>query len=251
MTTQATMTPRAWTLMGMLGLIWGGSFVATAVALTEIGFWTTVAIRVGGATVVLWLAVLAMRLPLPRDLRTWGLLLSLGVIGNAVPFSLITWGQQTVPSGLAAILNASTSVFGVLVAAVFFHDERLTPRKLIGVALGFAGVATAIGMQALTRLDLTALGQLALVAASLSYAFTGIVGKLALRGVAPQVVATGMLTGAALIMVPVALWQEGWPAARHSPQVWARWPIPPSSPRRWPICCITTCCRARARAMPG
>jgi len=214
------MTPHAWTLLALLGLIWGGSFTANAVVLTEIGVVTIVALRVLVAAIVLWVTVLALRLPLPRDPRQWGVLFLLGLFGNALPFSLITWGQLAVPSGLAAILNASTAIFSVLLAALFFADERLTARKVLGVALGLAGVATAIGLTALTALDLTAWAQLALIAASLSYGLGASLGKMALRGVAPQVAATGMLTGAALIMVPIALIRDGLPSPHHSGHVW-------------------------------
>lgn len=218
--TQTSLTPRAILMLLLLALIWGGSFTATAVALTEIGVRTTVAIRVGGAAVVLWLWVLASRLPMPRDPRTWAVLLALGLIGNALPFSLITWGQTTVPSGLAAILNAATAVFGVLVAAAFFRDEKLTARKVTGVTLGIGGVAVAMGVQNLLAFDPTALGQLALIGASLSYAFTGALGRVALRSVNATVAATGMMTGAALVMIPWALATDGMPAAHHSGHVW-------------------------------
>ncbi len=129
MTQQITMTGRAWGLMAMLGLLWGGSFPATAIVPDEMSFWSTVAIRVTLACLILWAAVLALGYPLPRRLRDWATILTLGVIGNALPFSLITWGQTTVPAGLAAILNASTALFTVLLAAVAFADERMTARK--------------------------------------------------------------------------------------------------------------------------
>lgn len=220
MADQTRMTPRAWALMAGLALLWGGSFPATGIMLTELPPLTTVAFRVTAACAVLWAYVLWRRDPLPQDARTWALLLALGLIGNALPFSLITWGQVTVPSGLAAILNASTAVFGVLVAAMFFRDERLTAQKLIGVGLGFIGVSIAIGLQVLSRLDATSVGQLAIIVASLSYAFTSSLGKVALRGVVPQVAATGMMTGATLVMVPVALFADGLPGIDHNPRVW-------------------------------
>lgn len=214
------MTPRALALLVLLALIWGGSFTATSVVLTELPFRSVVAIRIGGAAIVLWLYVLAARPALPRRALDWAVLLFLGVIGNALPFSLITWGQTSVPSGLASILNASTAVFGVLVAAAAFRDEKLTTRKLVGVALGLAGVVVAMGVSQLTALDPTSLGQLALVAASACYAFTGALGRYALRSVAPQVAATGMMTGAALVMVPWALASDGLPPLHHSGHVW-------------------------------
>lgn len=219
-TAQVQLSPRALVLLGLLALIWGGSFTATAVALTEVGVRTTVAARVGGASLILWAWVLAAGLPLPRRLRDWGVLLLLGLIGNALPFTLITWGQTQVPSGLAAILNAATAVFGVLVAAAFLRDERLTVRRLAGVALGLCGVIVAMGLGALAALDLTALGQLALVAASLFYAMTGVLGRVALRAVRPEVAAAGMMTGAALVMVPLALVTEGVPSPHHGIAVW-------------------------------
>jgi drug/metabolite transporter (DMT)-like permease len=217
---QIRMTPRAWALMALLALLWGGSFAATTIMVSEMPPLTVVAFRVGAACVVLWVYVLWRGYPFPPTARSWAMLLALGITGNALPFSLITWGQLTVPSGLSAILNASTAVFGVLVAAMFFRDERLTAQKLIGVGLGFLGVSIAIGLQALSRFDASSLGQMAIIVASLSYAFTSSLGKIALRGVVPQVVATGMMTGATLVMVPLALWSDGLPGTDHAPQVW-------------------------------
>ncbi|MCC7321911.1 MAG: DMT family transporter [Rubellimicrobium sp.] len=220
MTSQVSLTPRALGLVVLLGLIWGASYTATAVALDEVGVQTIVAIRTGGACLVLWAWILASGAPLPRRLADWAILLALGVIGNALPFTFITWGQMTVPSGLAAILNAATAIFGVLIAAIFFRDERLTRQRVLGVAIGLTGVITALGPAQLLALDLTSLAQLALVAAGLCYGATGALGRVALRSVAPQVAATGMMTGAALTLVPLALLTEGLPEAHFTGHVW-------------------------------
>jgi drug/metabolite transporter (DMT)-like permease len=136
----------------------------------------------------------------------------MGLLNNVLPFGLITWGQLTVPSGLAAIINAATAIFGVVVASLAFRDERLTPRRLAGVLLGFAGVATAIGLDRLGALDLTALPQLALVAAAVSYACAAAWARRMLGGLVPEVAAAGMVTSAALIALPVALIVDGLPA---------------------------------------
>jgi drug/metabolite transporter (DMT)-like permease len=144
----------------------------------------------------------------------------MGLLNNALPFTLITWGQLTIPSGLAAIVNASTAIFGVLVAALAFRDERLTARRLTGVLLGFAGVAVAIGLHALTTLNLTSLPQLALVAAAISYALAAVFARRMLGGLPPQVAAAGMLTGSSLLMLPTALWIDGPPVLTHGAQVW-------------------------------
>ena len=217
---QKTMTTRAWAEMALLGLIWGASFLSNRVALEEAGVASTVAVRVGGACIVLWAWVLWRGYRLPRDPRLWAAFLVMGLLNNALPFSLITWGQLTIESGLAAILNAATAIMGVLVAAMAFRDERLTAVKGAGVVVGFAGVVTVIGIDALTGFDLTSLAQLAVLGASLSYALSGVFARVMARGLEPEVAAAGMLTGSSLIMIPAALLIDGLPAAAWSAPVW-------------------------------
>jgi drug/metabolite transporter (DMT)-like permease len=221
MTAQKTLSPRAWAELIVLATIWGGSFLANRLALDEVPVLTTVAFRVAGACLILWASVALARLPLPRGARVWAAFLVMGALNNAIPFTLITWGQLTVPSGLAAIVNASTAIFGVVIAALAFGDERLTGTRAAGVALGLAGVATAIGLHNLTALDLTALPQLALVAAAVSYACAAVWARRMLGGLSAQVAAAGMLTGSSLLMLPLALWHDGLPALTHGAGVWA------------------------------
>ncbi|MDZ4095822.1 MAG: DMT family transporter [Paracoccaceae bacterium] len=221
MATQQTISPRAWIELMALAGIWGASFICNRIALNEVGVLTTVAFRVAGASAVLWLWVAWRGYSLPRAPSVWVSLLVMGVLNNVLPFTLITWGQLTIPSGLAAILNAGTAIFGVLLAALLFRDEKLTARKAVGVALGFGGVVTVIGAKALTHLDLTSVAQLALICASLSYAFAAAWGRVRLHGLQPQVAAAGMLTGSTLVMIPAALLQEGLPVLQHTAQVWA------------------------------
>ena len=215
-TVQKSIPPRAWLEILLMACIWGGSFLSNRVALNEVGVFTTVAFRVGGAALVLWAYVLLRGLPLPKSPKIWLAFLGMGLLNNAIPFSLIVWGQQHIESGLASILNASTAIFGILVAAIVFADERLTPRKAVGVTLGFFGVATVIGLNALTHLDLTSLAQIAILLSSLTYGLAAAFARLTLKGVAPQVAAAGMLTGGALIMVPTALITEGLPTMAYS-----------------------------------
>ncbi len=217
---QKSISRRAWAELLLLSLIWGGSFLSVAVILREIPVFWAVAGRVAGAAGVLWLYVLWRGLAFPRGWRIWGAFLGMGVLNNAIPFSLITWGQQSISSGLAGILNALTAVLGVLVAAMLLADERLTKRKGVGVLLGFAGAATVIGPAALGGLDPASLGQMALLGSSLSYALAGVWARRTLAGQAPQVAAAGMLTSSALIMVPIALAVEGLPPLPHLGQTW-------------------------------
>lgn len=206
---QKTLSTHAWISLCALGTIWGLSFVSIRVALDEIGPLTSVAHRTFWAMLVLWGVVLAMRLPVPRTLRVWGAFLVMGMLNNVIPFSLMAWGQLHIESGLTSILNAVTAIFGVLVAALFFADERLSLRKAVGVGLGFLGVATAIGLENLKNFDLRSLAQIAVLGGTISYALAGVWARKTLSGLPPQVAAAGMLTGSSLLTLPIAILSEG------------------------------------------
>lgn len=220
MTQQTTLSTRAWAELTLLGVIWGGSFLAIRTALDEIGFLTSVLHRVFWAMLVLWGVVLLRRLPIPRDPKIWGAFLVMGLLNNVIPFSLMAWGQLYIPSGLTSIFNAATAIFGVLVAALVFADERLTPRKALGVTLGFFGVCLAIGLDALKQFDTTSLAQIAIIAGTVSYAFASAWARKMLGGVQPVIAATGMLTGSSLIMIPLAVVFEGVPSLALGTTTW-------------------------------
>ena len=145
----------------------------------------------------------------------------MGLLNNVIPFSLMAWGQLHIETGLTSILNASTAIFGGIAAAIFFADERLTPRKAIGVAVGFAGVSTAIGLAAFKEFDIRSLGQLAIIGGTISYALAGVWARKMLGHLRPQVAAAGMLTGASLITIPVAYMVEGPMTFVLEPRTWA------------------------------
>ncbi|MEP3636258.1 MAG: DMT family transporter [Paracoccaceae bacterium] len=209
MTPQKTISGRAWGELVLLGAIWGASFLSIRVALDEIGPLTSVAHRTFWAMLVLWTVVLVMRLPIPKDRHVWIGFLGMGLLNNVIPFALMAWGQLHISSGLTSILNATTAIFGVLVAALFFADERLTLRKALGVLIGFFGVATAIGLDFLRNFDLSSLAQLAVLLGTVSYAFASVWARTRLSGLSPQVAAAGMLTGASVITLPLAWIVEG------------------------------------------
>ena len=104
----------------------------------------------------------------------WGSILLLALLNNALPFALFGWSQTHIASGLASILNATTPIWGVVVAHFLTHDERMSPRKIAGVLLGFGGVATMIGPALLSNIGTSGLAQLACVTASLSYALAAV-----------------------------------------------------------------------------
>lgn len=200
---------RAWIDLALLALLWGGSFLAIREALDEIGFLTSVAHRVTWASVMLWIIVAARRLAVPRSLRAWSAFFVMGCLNNVIPFTLMAWGQLSIESGLTAILNATSAIWAVLFAALFFADERLTTRRAIGVLIGFVGVSTAIGLQNLASLELRSLAQLAVIGGTISYAFAGCWARARLQDQSPLVAAAGMLTCSTLVMLPLSRALEG------------------------------------------
>ncbi|MEM8631874.1 MAG: DMT family transporter [Pseudomonadota bacterium] len=209
MTTQQTLSTRAWAELMLLALVWGASFLSIRIALDEVPFVTSVAFRVGIASVALWTVVLISGRTVPRALRIWIAFFGMGLLNNVIPFSLMAWGQLHIETGLTSILNATTAIFGVLLAALFFADERLTPRKALGVTLGFFGVATAIGLSSLLAFDPRSLAQIAVLAGTLSYGLAGVWARKFLAGLDPVVAAAGMLTASTVIMVPAAYAFDG------------------------------------------
>lgn len=219
--TGTTMSPRAWAELLLLAGIWGASFFSIAIAQREIGPVTVVLHRVGWAALLLWLVVLALRLPVPRDARIWGGFLVMGCLNNVIPFTLMSWGQTQIESGLVSIFNAMTAPLGVLVAALLLTDERLTRRRLAGVLVAFAGALVIIGRERIGALDPRALGQWAVLGGALSYALASSWAKLRLGGLPPLVAAAGMLTASTAVMVPLVLMTEGVPILDLAAPTWA------------------------------
>jgi len=209
MAVSPTISPRVWAELALLSLLWGGTFLSVRVALDEIGPLTAVAHRVFWGALALWVVVVARRLPVPLTPRILIGFAGMGILNNVTPFVLQAWGQLHIETGLTAILNAGTAIWGVLVAAIFMADERLTARKLIGVILGFLGVATAIGLGNLLAFDARSLAQWAVIGSTISYAFAGVWGRRFLGNLSPAVAAAGMLTASALVMIPWAATIEG------------------------------------------
>ncbi|WAC29491.1 DMT family transporter [Ancylobacter sp. SL191] len=209
-----------WGALVLLSLIWGGSFFFGKIAIAEIPPLTMVFARVTiGAGALYFIARLAgVRLPLTRRLMAEFALLAL--IANIIPFGLIAWSQQHIPSGLSSILNAATPLFTVLVAQAFTRDEKFTAGKLVGVSLGFAGVAVMMGPALLGQLgghNLAA--QLAAIGATVSYGFASVYGRR-FRALPPLGVAMTQLAFSSLMLLPViAVLDAPWQLPVPSPKV--------------------------------
>ena len=208
-----------WAILLILSVLWGGSFFFIGIAIHSVAPLTLVLIRVTLASCFLWIWQAIRRAPLGLGFRHAPALTVLALLNNVVPFILFAWAQRSIPSGLASILNATTPIWGVIVAHLFTRDERMTPARLAGVLLGFAGVAVMIGADLLGQLGTHVLAQLACLGATLLYAFAGVWGRrFRALGVAPVGVATGSLTAAAMVLLPVVLlFEPPWQAAPPPP----------------------------------
>jgi drug/metabolite transporter (DMT)-like permease len=201
-----TMSAREWLLLVALSGLWGGSFFFAKIAVADVPPLTLVFLRVSLAALALMAFMAASGRRLPREGRVWLALLAMGAINNAVPFGLIFWAQTHIDSGLAAILNATTPLFTVVLAHWLVRDEPMTRARVAGVLLGFAGVAVIVGPGALAGLDAHVLAALACLGAALAYAGGGIFGRrLAGLGLTPMAAAAGQLGASTLIMLPIVL----------------------------------------------
>lgn len=195
------MAPRVWVWLLSLSVLWGGSFFFAKVALSELGPLTVVFVRVGLAA----LAFAALGLGPFRRQAPWSACFAMGLLNNALPFSLIFWGQTAIASGLASILNATTPLFTLVVAHILTADEKIDRTKVAALLAGLGGVIVLVGPDVLLgRSGLW--GQVACLGAALSYAFAGIYGRRFRRmGIAPAEAAAGQVTASAALILPIML----------------------------------------------
>jgi len=198
------MGPAEWTLLIVLSILWGGSFFLGKIALAELHPLTLVLGRVAIAALALNLVVKLTGQRMPTSWRQWGPFFLMGAINNLIPFTLIFWAQTQISSGLAAILNATTPLWTVLLAHLFTTDERLSANRLGGVLAGVLGVTFIIGPEALQGMGLNVVAQIAVVGAALSYALAGIYGRR-FSDTPPLVTAAGQVTGTTIMMVPIVV----------------------------------------------
>ena len=198
------MSGAEWAMLGLLSLFWGGSFLFNGIAVKEVPVFTIVAFRVLLGALALHVMLRVSGIPLPLDRRSLAAYFGMAILNGALPFCLIVFGQTRIASGLASILNATTPIFTMLLAHFALAGERLDLRRRIGVLLGFAGVVVLFSGRSTSGGELP--GLLACIGAAISYSLSNIFGRLFIQGrTHPTALATGQLSFAALIMVPVSL----------------------------------------------
>jgi drug/metabolite transporter (DMT)-like permease len=204
MAVQRRMGGAEWGYLLALSAAWGGIFLFNRLALTDFPPFTAVLLRLSLAAPLLLALVHAQGDSMPRSPKLWAQFFVMGILNNALPFTLFVWGQQTISSGLASIINALTPVATALVCHAMTSDEKLTRAKSAGVLLGLAGVIALIGPGALAGIGRDVVAELVLLLAPVSYAFAGLWGRQ-FHTLPPAVPAAGMVSCSALTMLPVAL----------------------------------------------
>ena len=193
------MKPKHWLVFILLGAIWSSSFMWIKIAVQEIGPITLVAFRVLFGLLFGVIVIYLQRIPWPQTLREWAPLLALGISNIAIPFFLISWGEQTIDSAVASILNATVPLFTILIAHYLLHDDKMTWPKVLGLLIGFAGVVILMSKDIGASLG-SVLGQLAVVLASAFYAGGAVYARRTTQGMPGIMRSAGPLLPATAVM---------------------------------------------------
>lgn len=215
------MSTSAWLQLLLLGVVWGGTFVFAKIAIAELHPLTLVFLRVAIAAVALHAYLLYRGPSFGLALPHMGGFFLLAIMNNVIPFSLIFLGQTELGAGLASVFYATTPFWTIIVANLVTSDEKLSWNKGLGVLLGIGGTLVMVGPGILEGLNGSNWAKLAVIAASISYAFAVIYAKR-FREIPSSVIATAQLSCSTLIMFPIVLLAVGLDGTfSASAHVWA------------------------------
>ncbi len=188
----------------LLSAIWGSAFVGIALALDGLSAFMVAFGRISLASIFLLLIVVVKRLSFPRDLKTWSILILIGILNNSMPFYLISWGQQYVTPSTAAVMLAAGPFVALIMSHYVTTDERVTTPKLIGVALGFMGVFILLGDDFLEGNENSLYGKIAMLIAVVGYISSGFLLRK-ISHVHTIVCSSAMFITATVVMLPFVL----------------------------------------------
>jgi drug/metabolite transporter (DMT)-like permease len=202
-----------WFAFILLAAIWSSSFLWIKIAIQEISPITLVALRTFFGAFVGIIAILATRTKFPHSRSVWIALMILGLTNVAIPFGLITWGEQSIDSAVASILNATVPLFTFLIANNFLKDERLSPGKILGLLIGFGGVLILLIKDLQPGSHNVFIGQAAVLLAAIFYAGSMVYARIStdrvpglVRGIMPLMSATIIMwTGSFTLESPIKL----------------------------------------------
>ena len=198
------MKSKDWLMIICLGTLWGSSFFFVELLLETLSPFLIVYLRVALAAILLLFILLIKQVKVTLNVSLIFNLFIMAMLNNVLPFLLIAYGQQTVTGGLASILNANTSLLTILIAPLLIPSEKLSFNRVGGAIIGICGVIIAVGYENIFQIYENNLGKYLILLATLSYALASVWAKLRLDGVPALISATGMLTGSAIILTPIA-----------------------------------------------
>ena len=198
------MKSKDWLMIICLGTLWGSSFFFVELLLETLSPFLIVYLRVALAAILLLFILFIKQVKVTLSVSLTFNLFIMAILNNVLPFLLIAYGQQTVTGGLASILNANTSLLTILIAPLLISSEKLSFNRVGGAIIGICGVIIAVGYENIFQIYENNLGKYLILLATLSYALASVWAKLRLDGVPALISATGMLTGSAIILTPIA-----------------------------------------------
>jgi drug/metabolite transporter (DMT)-like permease len=194
-----------WGLIALQSMLWGSSYFFIEVAQPELPALTLAALRTIPAAAALLMIVLPLGYRLPATLGEWRLFIGFSAFNTVLPFLLIVWGQGRATGGMAAILNATAPLFGIVLAHLLTHDEKLSWSKVAGVLVGIVGVGILVGWDVVAGSSADLMARLALLAAPFCYVLANIYVRRRLGRYPPFVIAAMQMVGAMLVTFPLAL----------------------------------------------
>ena len=199
----------------LLAAIWGSTWLFIKLGLEDLPPISFAGIRFVLASLILWTIVAARRAPLPRAGRDWSLIIKTGVLSFAVNYGLLFWGEQHISSGLAALLQATIPVFGLVLAHLYLPGERLTKAKVAGALMGVAGVGVIFSNQLTVAGPKALWGSAAIVAGAACAAYSNVLIKARGGQLDPPLLAAGQMTCGLVLLMAVGLATEGSPFDFH------------------------------------
>jgi len=199
----------------ILSLIWGSTWLFIKLGLEDLPPFTFAGVRFVIAAAILLVVIAVRRLPLPRERGDWRLIALTGVMAFAVNYGLLFWGEGRTSSGLAAILQTIIPAFGLVIAHYYLPDERITPGKVGGIALGIAGVVLIFSDQASTEGKSALAGSAAIVTGAFSVAYSNVLVKARARHIEPAVLAAGQMICGLVPLLLLGVTLEGNPFKFH------------------------------------
>ena len=201
---------RDYAMLLLLSAIWGSSFLFIKIAVDTVPAVTVTAVRIVTGAAILYAAARLAGQSMPRGAGVWGAIAAAAFFGNALPFSLISWGEEHIDSGLAAILMAVMPLTTVLLAHMFTADEKLSARKIVGVILGFSGLVVLMGPDKLAQLGDETVRQLAVAGAAVCYGINAIITKRLMHLPRRALAAAIMIVASVMIVIASLIVDQPW-----------------------------------------